>query len=84
MTKEEFLKKMKEDSEFSPGWQAIDDAFEAVYPKNSEEHFATTVQSRAMFGGDEYLDGFSVYTSPKGYKHIYNKNLFLVNILLKF
>lgn len=70
MTKEEFMKKMEEDPEFSPGWQAIDDAFEAVYHVEPEEHFGTTIQSRAMFGGDEYLDGFSVYTSPKGYKHI--------------
>lgn len=70
MTKEEFLNRIKEDEEYSPGWQAIDDAFEKLYPGQNPDHFGTTITSRAMFGGDEYLDGFSVYTSPKGYKHI--------------
>lgn len=32
MTKEEFMKKLEEDEEFSPGWQAIDDAFDEMYP----------------------------------------------------
>lgn len=70
MTKEEFLKHLKDDEEYSPGWQAIDNAFEKLYPGQKPDHFGTTSQSRAMFGGDEYLDGFSVYSSPKGYKHI--------------
>lgn len=25
---------------------------------------------RAMFGGNQYLDGYSIYDSPHGYKHI--------------
>lgn len=70
MTKEEFLNRIKEDEEYSPGWQAIDDAFEKLYPVQKPDHFGTTIPSRAMWGGDEYLDGFSVYTSPKGYKHL--------------
>ena len=70
MTKEEFLKRLKEDDEYSPGWQAINDAFDKLYPGQNPEHFATDMQTRAMFGGDEYLDGFSIYTSSKGYKHI--------------
>ena len=70
MTKEEFLKRIEEDEEYSPGWQAIDDAFEELYPRQEPNHFATDLHARAMFGGDEYLDGYSVYTSPKGYKHI--------------
>ena len=28
------------------------------------------MHARALFGGDEYLDGYSIYQSPKGYKHI--------------
>ena len=32
MTKEEFMKKIEEDQEYSPGWQAIDDAFAKLYP----------------------------------------------------
>lgn len=70
MTKEEFLTRIKEDEDYSPGWQAIDDAFEKLYPGQNPDHFGTTFTSRAMFGGDEYLDGFSIYNSPKGYKHL--------------
>lgn len=70
MTKEEFLKRLKEDEDYSPGWQAIDNAFEKLYPGQEPEHFGTLITSRASFGGDEYLDGYSIYTSPKGYKHI--------------
>ena len=70
MTKEEFLIRIKEDEEYSPGWQAIDDAFEALYPGQTPNHFGTLLTSRAIFGGDQYLDGFSIYTSPKGYKHL--------------
>ena len=70
MIKEEFLKRMQEDETYAPGWQAIDDAFEALYPGQQPEHFGTLLTSRAALGGDEYLDGFSVYSSPKGYKHL--------------
>lgn len=70
MTKEEFLIRIKEDETYSPGWQAIDDAFETLYPGQTPEHFGTVLTSRAMLGGDEYLDGFSIYSSPKGYKHL--------------
>lgn len=70
MTKEEFLKRIEEDESYSPGWQAIDDAFEKLYPGQNPDHFGTLITSRAIFGGDEYLDGFSIYTSPKGYKHL--------------
>ena len=70
MTKEEFLARIEADEEYSPGWQAIDDALCAVYPGQEPAHFATLLTSRASLGGDEYLDGFSVYTSSKGYKHL--------------
>ncbi len=70
MTKDEFLKRLAEDDDYSPGWQAIDDAFEKLYPGQNPAHFATDLTARVMMGGDEYLDGYSIYTSPKGYKHI--------------
>ena len=70
ITKEEFLKCLEEDENYSPGWQAIDDAFEKLYPGQEPEHFGTLITSRAIFGGEDYLDGFSIYTSPKGYKHL--------------
>lgn len=70
MTKEEFLIRIKEDENYSPGWQAIDDAFEKLYPGQKPDHFGTILTSRAALGGEEYLDGFSIYNSPKGYKHL--------------
>lgn len=68
MTKEEFLTRIKEDETYSPGWQAINDAFEKLYPGQEPTHFAPLI--KASMGGDQYLDGFSVYNSPKGYKHL--------------
>lgn len=70
MTKEEFLQRLESDEEYSPGWQAIDDAFELLYPGQQPKHFGTLLPSRAMWGGDNYLDGYSIYESAKGYKHI--------------
>ena len=70
MTKEEFMKLVESDEEYSPGWQAIEDAFDEVYPERGEQHFGTAMHARAVFGGDSYLDGYSVFDSPKGYKHI--------------
>lgn len=70
MTKEEFLQRLESDEEYSPGWQAIDDAFELLYPGQQPKHFGTQLHSRAIWGGDNYLDGYSIYESPKGFKHI--------------
>lgn len=70
MTKEEFLIKIEEDSEWTPGWELIEQEFERLYPGQEPMHYATSMVSRAMFGGDNYLDGYSIYDSVKGYKHI--------------
>ena len=70
MTKEEFEKKLEEDPEWAPGWEAIDKEFDRLYPGQEPVHYGTNLHSRAMFGGDQYLDGYSVFASPKGYKHI--------------
>lgn len=70
MTKEEFLAKVDEDPEWTPGWEVIDREFERLYPGQKPAHYATNLVARASFGGPEYLDGYSVYDSPKGYKHI--------------
>lgn len=70
MTKEEFLKKIKKDNEWAPGWETIEKEFERLYPDQEPKHYATNMVSRAMLGGDEYLDGYSIYESPKGYRHI--------------
>lgn len=70
MTREEFMEKLKDDSEWAPGWEAIDQEFERLYPGQDPRHYATNMAARAMLGGREYLDGYSIYDSPKGYKHI--------------
>ena len=70
MTKREYIKRMKEDKEWAPGWEAIESEFARLYPGVKEAHFGTAMPTRAMLGGDEFLDGFSVYTSDKGYQHI--------------
>ena len=58
------------DEDFAPGWDVIEDSFAKCYPNQKPKHYATTLTSRALFGGNEYLDGYSIYTSPKGYQHI--------------
>lgn len=70
MTLEEFKKRGEEDHEWAPGWDAIEEAFCEVYPDPSGDHYATNMAARAIFGGKEYLDGYTVYSSKKGYKHI--------------
>lgn len=70
MTKEEFLKKMEEDSEWAPGWDVIDNEFSRLYPLQEPKHYGTNMAARAIFGGNQYLDGYSIYDSSKGYKHI--------------
>ena len=70
MTKEEFKELIENNEEYTPGWWAIDDAFEELYPNVDPKHFGTVMTSRAVFGGEEYLDGYSIYNSPKGYMHV--------------
>lgn len=70
MTLEEFKQKAEADDDWAPGWDAIDSVFDALYPGQNPAHFATNFTSRAMFGGNEYLDGYSIYTSKHGYKHL--------------
>jgi hypothetical protein len=70
MTLEEYKKLESEDEAWSPGWEAIDEVFDKLYPNQKPEHFGTTLTKRAVFGGDQYIDGYSIYQSPNGYKHI--------------
>lgn len=66
----EDYRKALADEDFAPGWEVIEDSFAKCYPNQKPKHYATTLTSRALFGGNEYLDGYSIYTSPKGYQHI--------------
>ena len=70
MTKEEYLKRMKEEHDWAPGWDAIEEEFARLYPGQEPKHYATNMASRAMFGGDEYLDGCSIYENSEGFYHL--------------
>ncbi|MCD8261459.1 MAG: suppressor of fused domain protein [Bacteroides sp.] len=70
MTLEEYKKKVQEDDTWAPGWEMIDTCMERLYGDQQPEHYGTNLTARASMGGDQYLDGYSIYTSGKGYKHI--------------
>ncbi|MFB6720020.1 suppressor of fused domain protein [Kribbella sp. NPDC056345] len=70
MTKAEYLARAEAEDDWAPGWLAIDAAFGARYPAITPPHLAAPVQERAIFGGEEYIDGFSIYPSPSGYQHL--------------
>lgn len=70
MTLEEFKAKAQENEDWTPGWEAIEDAFDKLYPNQEFAHYGTNLVNRASLGGDQYLDGYSIYTSENGYKHI--------------
>ena len=72
ITLEEYREKAK-DEEYAPGWEAIDEAFIELYGNQEPLHYAIDLVARAMFGGSEYLDGYSVYHSDNRqipYEHI--------------
>lgn len=70
MTREEFRRKAAEIPDWAPGWDAIDQEFERLYSGQEPAHFGTDMRARAVFGGDQYLDGYSLFQSTKGYLHL--------------
>lgn len=70
MTLEEYKKRASEQEDWAPGWEAIDEVFDKLYPNQKPAHYGTDLHKRSIFGGDEYLDGYSIYQSPNGYKHL--------------
>lgn len=70
MTREEYVERMNSDAEWAPGWDAVETEFGRLYPGKEPAHYGTEIHARAIFGGDNYLDGYSVYDSGKGYQHI--------------
>ncbi|GAB3938643.1 hypothetical protein GCM10029976_053440 [Kribbella albertanoniae] len=70
MTKSEYLARAEAEDDWAPGWHAIDAVFDALYPGITPPHLAAPLQSRAIFGGEDYLDGCSIYPSPNGYQHL--------------
>lgn len=70
LTLEQYKEAMEQDEEWAPGWLAIDDELEKLYGDQEPEHYGSLLTSRAIFGGSEYLDGYSIYISKHGYKHL--------------
>lgn len=70
MNRDEYLRRAQEQDDWAPGWEAVEAPFKALYPGQEPTHMATTMAARAMFGGDAYLDGASIYSSPRGYQHV--------------
>ncbi|MCL2146075.1 MAG: suppressor of fused domain protein, partial [Methanomassiliicoccaceae archaeon] len=70
MDLEEYKKKAAEQDDWAPGWEAIDACLEPIYRDQKPRHFGTHFHARAIMGGDQYLDGYSVYESPHGHVHI--------------
>ncbi|MBB3111032.1 hypothetical protein FHS18_003100 [Paenibacillus phyllosphaerae] len=70
MKLEEYRNRASEVEDWAPGWEAIDIVFERLYPGQTPVHYGTELHQRAVFGGENYLDGYSIYDSPNGYKHL--------------
>lgn len=69
MTLDEYKQKAQEVDDWAPGWEAIDACIVKLYGDQEPKHYGTDLHSRAIFGGDNYLDGYSVYQSEHGYLH---------------
>lgn len=70
MNLDEYKHKAQTNEDWTPGWEAIEHAFNIIYPNQKPKHYATNLSTRANLGGDQYLDGYSIYTSEHGYQHI--------------
>lgn len=70
MTKEEYIARMEQEDDWAPGWLAIEGCLEKLYPGQEPRHYGTELAKRAIWGGDQYLDGYSIYRSPNSYLHI--------------
>ena len=51
----------------APGWDAIEGALGKIYDPASERHYPS--QLHASLGGDDYLDGVSIFDSVEGVPH---------------
>jgi hypothetical protein len=56
-----------DDSDLSPGWDAITAALERLYPGQEPKHYATAL--KWMFGGPDPLDGVSVWKRMEPVPH---------------
>lgn len=64
LTKEEYEQKFNND-EAAPGWDAIDEALKKVYGDKEPRHYGTILMSRYALGGEDPLDGISIYDNDE-------------------
>lgn len=69
LTQEEYKKQFSEE-DATPGWEAIDDALNKIYPAQEPRHYGTII--KYVMGGEDPLDGISVYdnNAQEFHRHI--------------
>ncbi len=67
MTKEEYSKLFTADD--AVGWLAIDKQLDSLYPGQEPRHYAPPLHF--MVGGEDPIDGTSIYDSEKQMKHLH-------------
>lgn len=67
MTLDEYKKEFSEDD--AVGWLEIDKVFDKLYPEPEPKHFAPAISY--MLGGENPLDGVSIYESKKQEDHFH-------------
>ncbi|WP_299185012.1 suppressor of fused domain protein [uncultured Aquimarina sp.] len=65
MTKEEYKRKFEEDE--AVGWLSLDKLTEKLYPNQEPKHYGTVI--KYMLGGEDPLDGVSIYESKNQNNH---------------
>ena len=54
----------------APGWLAIDENLKSIYgEREPDKHWASPIESRAILGGSEIIDGVSVYANDEQTVH---------------
>jgi len=64
MDLEEYRRRYGGQDDAAPGWDAIDERLREVYGDQEPKHWAPELH--AMLGGEDPIDGISVYQSTKG------------------
>ncbi|RYF25528.1 MAG: suppressor of fused domain protein [Flavobacteriales bacterium] len=67
MTKEDYKKQFTEDD--AVGWLSIDAELDKIYPNQEPQHFGTLI--KYMLGGEDPLDGMSVYENNTQEPHLH-------------
>lgn len=65
MNKDDYKNKFKEDD--AVGWLSIDELTEKLYPNQEPKHYGTVI--KYMLGGEDPLDGVSIYKSKNQNDH---------------